>query len=175
MSDEEVLAVRQIAALLDASQKALVAEMAALGTLAGARPQPGEWCAAEVLGHLVEAEKRGFAGRVRCMLADERPTLTAWDQAAVAAARDDANADPDALISEFIDGREDSLALVRSLGPAALARTGVHPVIGEITVGELLHEWIHHDRNHLAQMLAVTQTLAWTGMGNTRRFSDPDA
>jgi hypothetical protein len=38
-------------------------------------------------------------------------------------------------------------------------------------VGELLHEWVHHDRNHLRQMLANTQAAAWAQMGNAQRFT----
>jgi hypothetical protein len=65
--------------------------------------------------------------------------------------------------------------LVRSLGPAALARPGRHPQVGDVTVRDILHEWVHHDRDHLAQLTALTQRLVWPGMGNARRFSEPDA
>jgi hypothetical protein len=70
--------------------------------------------------------------------------------------------------------RDESLALVRSLGPAALARPGRHPQVGDVTVRDILHEWVH-DRDHLAQLTALTQRLVWPGMGNARRFSEPDA
>jgi hypothetical protein len=71
--------------------------------------------------------------------------------------------------------RDDSLVLVRSLGPATLARVGIHPQVGEVTVEEIAHEWIHHDRDHLAQLVALSQRLVWPAMGNARRFVDPDA
>jgi hypothetical protein len=38
-------------------------------------------------------------------------------------------------------------------------------------VDELLAEWVHHDRNHIRQMLAVTQSRVWGQMGNARTFS----
>ena len=41
----------------------------ALGDEAGWRPAPGEWSANECVGHLIEAERRGFAGRIRPILA----------------------------------------------------------------------------------------------------------
>jgi hypothetical protein len=28
-------------------------------------PAAGEWCVKDVIGHLIEAERRGFAGRIR--------------------------------------------------------------------------------------------------------------
>jgi hypothetical protein len=86
---------------------------------------------------------------------------------------DDAYADEPA--AEFGTLRDESLALVRSLGPAALARPGRHPQVGDVTVRDILHEWVHHDRDHLAQLTALTQRLVWPGMGNARRFSEPDA
>jgi hypothetical protein len=33
------------------------------------------------------------------------------------------------------------------------------------------YEWVHHDRNHLRQILANVQAFAWPHMGNARRFS----
>jgi hypothetical protein len=43
-----------------------------------------------------------------------------------------------------------------------------------VTVRDLLHEWVFHDRNHLRQILANGQARAWPAMGNARRFSHPD-
>ena len=72
MPDSLALAPRQVAALLDASRKAVVAEMGALGMHARVRLIDGEWCANEVVGHLIEAEQRGFAGRIRSIIAEDR-------------------------------------------------------------------------------------------------------
>ncbi len=175
MAGRTVLTPRQVAALLDASRKAVVAEMAALGPHANRRLIVGEWCPTEILGHLIEAEQRGFAGRLRLILAEERRDLPTWEPDSVAAARHDDARDPEDLMGEFIGARDDSLALVRSLGPNALRRVGVHPQVGEITVGDILHEWVHHDREHLGQLITLTRRLMWPAMGNARRFSDPDA
>jgi hypothetical protein len=46
---------------------------------------------------------------------------------------------------------------------------------GPLLIGELLQEWVFHDRNHLRQMLANSQARAWPAMGNTQRFTRPDA
>ena len=64
--------------------------------------------------------------------------------------------------------------LVRGLRPADLERVGMHPDVGPLRVDELLGEWVHHDRNHIRQMLAVTQARVWAQMGNARRFSLED-
>ena len=126
-----------------------------------------------MLGHLIEAERRGFAGRIRIILAGDTPALEAWDQDAVARARRDCERQWEALLAEFAALREDSATLVRGLGAAELARGGRHPKVGLLRVGDLLHEWVHHDRNHLRQILANVQGYVWPHMGNAQRFSLP--
>lgn len=159
--------LRSAAAVIHAELSALPAAMLAW------HPAAGEWCAKEVLGHLIETEQRGFAGRIRIILKADRPQLEGWDQEAVARARKDCERDWASLWDEFSRLRTDSLPLVAALTPADLARGGQHPKVGFLTVGDLLHEWVHHDRNHIRQILANVQAFAWPHMGNAQRFSQP--
>lgn len=175
MTDPTPRTPAQLAALLDASRTAIVAEIRALGPHAAERLVAGEWCANEVVGHLIEAERRGFAGRIRTMIAEERPHLQTWVPPAVAAARHDDERNPDDLVAELNRLRDESLTMVRSLDPTALSRIGLQPQVGEVTVSEIAHEWVHHDREHLGQLIALTRRLVWPAMGNARRFFDPDA
>ena len=167
--------VERIAALLEAISATVTAELDALGDGGGWRPEPGEWSANECVGHLIEAERRGFAGRIRHILAEDRPVLAPGDQPSVAAARRDHERDGRELAAELATLRVDSVDLVRSLSADDLARVGQHPVVGDLRVDELLGEWVHHDRNHVRQLLAVTQARVWDQMGNARRFVRPDA
>ena len=165
----------RIADLLTASATTVVAELLALGDEGGWRPEPGEWSANECVGHLIEAEKRGFAGRIRHILsvsANRPPVhLDGWDPPAVAGARRDDLRSGAELAAEFEALRAESLTLVRRLTATDLGRAGDHPEVGILRVDELLGEWVHHDRNHVRQMLAVTQARVWAQMGNARRFS----
>lgn len=165
----------RIAELLAASATTVVAELLALGDDAGWRPEPGEWSANECVGHLIEAEKRGFAGRIRHILsvpANRPPVhLDGWDPPAVAEARRDDLRSGAELAAEFEGLRTESLKLVRGLRASDLDRAGDHPEVGILRVDELLGEWVHHDRNHVKQMLSVTQARVWGQMGNARRFS----
>ena len=169
------LGTDQVAELLEASATTILTELEALGPEARWRPTPGEWCANECLGHILEAERRGFNGRIRTILAGDRPALQGWDQVEVAAARRDHEREPGELLAEFLPLRADSIELVRTLGPDELARTGVHERVGELAVGDLLGERVHHDRNHVKQILSVSQARVWAQMGNARRFVDLDA
>ena len=161
-----------VAPLLRATLATLTAEVHALLPDALAwHPAAGEWCVKEVLGHLIETERRGFAGRIRIILAGQEPQLESWDQNGVAAARRDCERDAPALLGELATMREDSARLVEGLSAADLARGGHHPSVGYLRVGDLLNEWIHHDRNHVRQILANVQAYVWPHMGNARKFS----
>jgi hypothetical protein len=161
-----------VAALVQASVEGLRTEVAALPeALLVWHPAPGEWSVKEVLGHLIEADRRGFSGRIRIILDGTDPALERWDQNAVARARGDDARDARALMQELISLREDGVALARRLGPADLQRGGHHPTVGYLRVGDLLHEWVHHDRNHLKQILANVQAYAWPHMGNSQKFA----
>jgi hypothetical protein len=177
MTEPTALPATRIADLLAASATTVVAELIALGDESGWRPEPGEWSANQCVGHLIEAERRGFAGRIRRIL--EAPStvparLEAWDPPAVAEARRDHLRSGSELAAEFDELRTDGVRLVRGLKTSDLGRVGMHPEVGPLRIDELLGEWVHHDRNHIRQMLAVTQARVWTQMGNARRFSLED-
>ncbi len=178
MTEPSALPPARIADLLAASAATVVAELVSLGDDGGWRPETGEWSANECVGHLIEAERRGFAGRIRRILSADRPDIPAdlesWDPPAVAEARRDHLRAAAELAAEFEDLRADGVGLVRSLTEADMDRVGVHPTVGPLRVDELLGEWVHHDRNHIRQMLAVTQARVWAQMGNARRFSLED-
>jgi len=134
------------------------------------RPAEGEWCVNECVGHVIEAEKLAFAGRIRIILAADSPALQTWNQASVAESRHDCDRSSQDLLEEFEPLRRDSLELIRSLRPEDLTRAGTHPKVGRLTVGDLLHEWVHHDGNHLRQALANVQAYVFPQMGNAQRF-----
>jgi DinB superfamily len=166
------LAPAEVAALLPASIALLRAELAAVPERVLAwHPAPGEWCVKEVLGHLIEAERRGFSGRIRMLLAADTPALEGWDPPEVARARGDCAKSAVALLDELAAMRQDAAALVRGLGEADLDRGGRHPTVGLLRVRDLLQEWVHHDRNHVRQALANVQAYVWPAMGNAQKFS----
>src|SRR4030095_3261276 len=93
---------KEMAALLRASMDALRAESAALTDGAASwHPAPGEWCVKEVLGHIIEAERRGFAGRVREFLAKDEPACVPRDSDVVARERKDCARPLGALVDEL--------------------------------------------------------------------------
>jgi hypothetical protein len=65
------------------------------------------------------------------------------------------------------------VSMVRALRPEQVERGGMHPEVGRLTVNEVLHEWVHHDGNHLRQALGNVQAYVWSRMGNAQKFSSP--
>jgi hypothetical protein len=166
------LAPAEVAVLLPTTVALLRAELAALPDRVVAwHPAPGEWCVKDVIGHLIEAERRGFAGRIRIILGADTPALERWDPPAVARARGDCAKPAGALLEELADLRQASVALVNGLREADLDRGGRHPTVGLLRVGDLLQEWVHHDRNHVRQALANVQAYVWPAMGNAQKFA----
>ncbi len=162
---------REIAECLRASAGILQAELTALPALVLSwHPAPGEWCINETLGHLIEAEPRGFAGRIQTILSVDNPQFSTWDQVGMAHERRDCDRDPAGLLDEFRGMREASIALVAGLQEGDLARGGYHPTAGYLRVADLLHEWVYHDRNHIRQILANVQSAVWPFLGNSKRF-----
>ena len=159
----------QIADLLESTCALVEAEMTALGD-EGCRwhYKPGEWCVNECVGHLIEAEKRGFAGRIRDLIAGK--PIQSWDQAQVARDRKDCDRVSQSLWMEFMGLRHDSIALVRDLKPGDMDKGGMHPKVGLLRVRDLVQEWVHHDRNHTRQLLYIQQERVYPDMGNSQKF-----
>jgi hypothetical protein len=162
----------EVAPILEASGEAISRLLGSLPSqVASRRPAENEWCVNECVGHLIEAERRGFAGRIRTMLDEDEPQLVAWDAGDIANARGDCERDLRNLLQEFTVLRGESVKLVRAMKSSDMIRGGMHPVVSRITVGEILHEWVHHDANHLRQALTNLQDFMWPDMGRTQTFS----
>jgi hypothetical protein len=169
MTDPGALSVAKVAALIEASAATLKAELGALDEEALAwHPAAGEWCVSEVLGHIIEAEQRGFAGRIRQIVAG-RP-LQDWDQEEVSANRRDCERGGREILLEFEAARNASLQLLAELTPEQLRLSGIHPEVGELRIVDILHEWVHHDREHVKQILSNVQEYVWPHMGSAQQF-----
>ena len=163
------LAPGDVADLLESTCALIEAEIEALGD-EGCRFHytAGEWCVNECVGHIIEADRRGFGGRIKDILAGV--PLRGWDQAQVARDRKDCERMSQSVWMEFMGPRHDYITMVRALRPSDLDKSGVHPKVGLLRVRDLLHEWVYHDRNHTRQLLAVQQERVYPLMGNSQKF-----
>jgi hypothetical protein len=168
------LTLPQITALLRATPQTLQNELKTLDQAALRwRPAAQEWSINEVIGHLIEADKNGFAGRIQAILAEEEPKLIAWDIAGTVARRRDWERDGFELIEELAAMRQENTRFIPQLTSEQLTRSGIHPSVGELQVVDLIFEWVHHDRNHIKQILSNVQAYIWPDLGNAQRFFNP--
>jgi hypothetical protein len=69
----------EVADLLESSGHAFASTLDVLPPeVASWHPEPGQWCVNECVGHVVEAEMRGFAGRIKIILGADEPDLQTW-------------------------------------------------------------------------------------------------
>lgn len=161
----------QVVDMLLAASSLLEVELEALPSQAlGWHPEPNEWCIKQVLGHLIETERPGFADRISLMRDSSNPKLVSLDQDEEAVQRRDCERDGLELLAEFITLRKKSCELVATLTDTDLQCRGLHPDVGYITVSDLLHEWVYHDRDHIQQIMTNIQGFVWNHLGATQVF-----
>jgi len=123
------------------------------------REAAGKWSVAHVLRHLADTDVV-WGWRMRLILAQDRPTITGFDQDLWADRLDYANADPNESLETFAVLRRDNLRLIERATPEDLLRVGVHAERGEESVGYLIRLYAGHDLMHLAQIDRITRTIA---------------
>jgi uncharacterized damage-inducible protein DinB len=160
--------------LLASTPAVVETEITSMGEdLAAWHPVPEEWCAKQVVGHMIEAERRSFVGRIVSVMNSPADLLEAWEPDPIAAARRDCEQSSQELLAEFSAARSDSVRLIRALPPDRLERAARHPKVGYLTISAILHHWIRHDHNHLGQIHGNILQWVWPHCGNARRFSQP--
>jgi hypothetical protein len=119
---------------------------------------PGKWSVAHVLRHLADTDVV-WGWRMRLILAQDRPTITGFDQDLWAERLDYANADPNESLETFAILRRDNLRLIERATPEDLKRVGVHAERGEESVGHLVRLYAGHDLLHLKQIERITHAV----------------
>jgi hypothetical protein len=122
------------------------------------KPGPGEWAAADVLGHFIHGERTDWIPRARIVLEEgpERP-FDPFDR--TGHEKELAGRTVPDLLATFRSLRTANVETLTgwSLSEADLDRIGTHPAFGPVTLGQLLTTWTTHDHVHLSQ---ITQALA---------------
>ena len=76
------------------------------------------------------------------------------------------------LLSEFANIRKENMGWFKSLNLTEndLDKKGMHPVLGEVSLGNLLATWVVHDLTHLAQITRVMAKQYTSEMGPWPEF-----
>ncbi|MGH9443620.1 MAG: DinB family protein [Thermoanaerobaculia bacterium] len=115
------------------------------------------WSPYDVIGHLIHGERTDWIPRARHILAGETRPFEKFDRTAqLRESRATSLAD---LLATFSRLREENLAALTAMkiSDADMARGGLHPELGPVTLGQLLSTWVVHDLDHVAQ---IARTMA---------------
>jgi hypothetical protein len=145
--------LEELAASLESLPDVLTALLTPLNpTALQRRPADSEWCALEVIGHLVIVDGPAFRERIRRIVAGESEIVDV-DGGALARGEDFGAAPLSELLDRLRSERTLSAELVRSLRPLDLELTSRHHTLGLLSAGDFAHEWPYHDQDHIQQIL----------------------
>jgi hypothetical protein len=123
-----------------------------------ARPVPGRWSTLEVVCHLADSDAVG-ADRIKRVIAEDRPTLLAYDENRFAAALAYHERDLEEELALIDLTRRNLARILRTIPPEALSRVGIHSERGPETLERLLQINIDHVSHHVKFILEKRKVL----------------
>jgi len=117
----------------------------------------GTWSPYDVIGHLIHGERTDWIPRARHILAGETRPFEQFDR--TAQFKDSQGKSLSELLETFSTLRRENVATLLEMNLRAedWDREGLHPELGEVTLGQLLATWAVHDLDHIGQ---VARTMA---------------
>jgi hypothetical protein len=106
------------------------------------------------MAHVADAELVG-AHRMRVVIAEDNPTLTAFDQDAWTRNLDYARRKPTQSLETFRRLRTENYELLKDLPESAFERAGMHTESGRRTLRSLLEGYIEHAESHARQVQTI--------------------
>ncbi len=131
----------------------LVASMitGAAGAVLDFSPAPGRWSIRQILAHLADSEIV-CADRLRRVIAEQNPTLIAFDQDAWATHLNYAQRRISESLEAFRRLRAENFDLLKDLPEPVYERTGTHSERGVITLSQLVEGMAGHAEGHARQL-----------------------
>jgi hypothetical protein len=119
------------------------------------RPEPGEWCIADVVAHLGYCEEP-YLARLRRVVEQDNPfePYLHPDESAHDLSRPLAD-----LLATFVARRAEMVAFLAGLDQREWGRPLVHAAIGPTRLRDQVQELVAHDNVHLNQVVALRERL----------------
>jgi uncharacterized damage-inducible protein DinB len=115
---------------------------------------PDKWSIRQIVAHVADSEVV-TAHRLRQIVAEDNPTIIAYNQEAWARNLDYARRKPAASLETFRRTRAENYELIKGLHDAVFERTGNHTVRGPVTLRSLLELFTDHAEKHTRQVQAI--------------------
>ena len=119
-------------------------------------PEPGKWSVRQILCHLADSELVA-ADRFRRVIAEDTPTLIAFDQDAWASKLDYHKRKSSTAIESFRRTRSENYELLKDLPAETFERKGNHNERGPVSLHDLLKWMAEHAEKHARQIQTVRQ------------------
>ena len=110
----------------------------------------------DVVGHLIHGEKTDWTERAKMIMEfGDTKTFVPWNR--FAQYEESKGKTLQELLDEFAAIRKENITWFKSLQltEADLDKKGMHPVLGSVTLRNLLSTWVVHDLTHIAQVTRV--------------------
>jgi hypothetical protein len=117
---------------------------------------PGKWSIRQIVAHLADAELVG-AHRMRQVIAEDNPTLIAFDQEAWARNLDYTRRKPKQSLETFRRIRGENHELLKGVPESAFVRTGNHNENGSMTLLQLVEGYASHAESHARQLQEIRE------------------
>jgi hypothetical protein len=117
---------------------------------------PGGWSIRQIVAHTADAELVG-AHRLRQVIAEDNPTLIAFDQDLWTAKLDYARRKPKTSLESFRRVRAENYELLHGAPEEAWTRVGNHSERGPLTLQQLVEGYAGHAESHARQIQTVRE------------------
>ncbi|HEU6453551.1 MAG TPA: putative metal-dependent hydrolase [Gemmatimonadaceae bacterium] len=123
--------------------------------------RPGGWTVHQLVHHIPDSHLNAYT-RFKLALTEDVPTIKPYDEAAWANLADTAACDPEVSLGLLEALHLRWVALLRSLGDDAYARTLRHPEHGRtFTLDQMLAMYGWHSEHHLAHITRLIEREGW--------------
>ena len=114
-------------------------------------PGAGRWSILEIAAHLADAELLASA-RIRRVITQDRPEMHGYKQELWAQSLAYRLQNIEAVSARFVLLRRENAALLEMIGEEVWRLKGRHDEYGELSLRELIEDYITHTAKHLDQM-----------------------
>jgi uncharacterized damage-inducible protein DinB len=123
-----------------------------------ARPGPGEWSVTELVVHMLDSDLV-VADRMKRVIAEESPTLLAYDECAFNKRLAAQDQPVDEALAFFAANRKWMARLLRACSDSDFARAGTHTERGRETLADMVAIYTAHLDHHLKFLYAKRANL----------------